>query len=475
MGSIAILGGSAVGAASALQFARAGWQVTVIDAEFPVFERLGADPVARAGAPHTVQAHGFPSRARYELTRRVPDVVEKLADAGAEMVTAALPPFLVDGGRPGDADLDSFRSRRVTFDAVMAGVVRKEPGISVIPERAKGIELSEDSPPRATGWLLESGVVRADVLLDAAGRRSPVSGWLEDAGITQPEVIDECGLSYYGRHFRITGERPPLNNGFADVHEFPTHLQLGFLGDNDTMMLALSPHADDAALKVLRREDAFTAALEANEEFADWYAVLTPTTGVFALGSLKNRIRHLVERGRPLVVGLFQAGDSLAMTNPNRGRGVSMGLAAAGRLFDLLDANGRDPEAVAMEYDEWQHRALAVYYREAASSDLMYGKRLRAYRQGDKLPANAPAVELPEGHPISSEDIERVVDRDPDLFRTFARAMNVLDDDRQIASPAVVEKVRALLPDAPPQAEPEVRTGGLHERERMLEVLAPFS
>lgn len=423
-----------------------------------------------------VQAHGFPSRARYELQRRLPDVVEALLAAGAEDVPFGLPPPLYDGGRPGDEDLRTFRTRRVTLDRVLASAVREQDGIRVLPARATGLELQPGTPAVATGFVLAGGeVVRADVLVDAGGRRSPVTGWLAEHGIQANEVVDECGLSYYGRHFKITGERPPLNNVFADVHEFPTHLQLGFLGDNDTMMLALSPHADDSELKVLRHEEAFMAVLAANEEFADWLAVLEPQTRVFCLGSLKNRMRSLAPEGRPLVLGLHQVGDSLAVTNPNRGRGVSMGLAAVGRLHDLLTANGRDAEAATMGYAEWQREVLAVYYREASAADALYGSRLRANLLGSAAPANAPAVEVPNGHPVTSEQIERAAMADPDLFRVFLRAMNLLDDDRLIASPEVTSKVQRLAQDLPPSPERTRPTGGLRDREALLRVLQPFS
>jgi len=411
------------------------------------------------------------------MKHRLPDVVEALFAAGAEPSLFAPPPHLHDGGRPQDNDLNTFRTRRVTLDRILAAAVRAQDGIEVLAARAVGLELQPGAPPRATGFALAGGeVVRADVLVDAGGRRSPVTGWLADEGIHADEVVDECGLTYYGRHFRITGERPPLNNAFADVHEFPTHLQLAFLGDNDTMMLALSPHAEDAELKVLRHEGAFRAVLAANDAFADWLAVLTPLTGVFCLGSLKNRMRSLVVEGQPLVLGLHQVGDSLAMTNPNRGRGVSMGLAAAGRLHDLLTANGRDAESVALAYAGWQRDALAVYYREASAADAEYGRRLRANLLGSAGPATAPSVEVPPGHPVTSQQIEEAAMLDPDLFRTFLRAMSLLDDERVIASPTVTEQVQRLTHDLPPgPAERTIPTGGLHDRETLLRVIAPFS
>jgi 2-polyprenyl-6-methoxyphenol hydroxylase-like FAD-dependent oxidoreductase len=478
MASIAILGGSVIGSATALQFARSGWQVTLVDPEFELMDRASIEPselVVRPGAPHSVQAHGFPARARYELGRRLPDVVDELLAAGAMDSPFTPPPHLHDGGRPEDVDLHTFRTRRVALDRVITAAVRAQDGIRVLPTRAVGLEIEDGTPPRATGFALAGGeVVRADVLVDAGGRRSPVADWLAAEGVVAGEVVDECGLSYYGRHFSITGDRPPLNNPFADVHEFPTHLQLGFLGDNDTMMMALSPHADDRALKVLRHESAFMAALAANEAFADWLKVLTPETDVFCLGSLKNRMRSLAPGDRPLVLGLHQVGDALAMTNPNRGRGISMGLAAVGRLHDLVTTIGQDAEAVTMEYAAWQRDVLAVYYREAAATDAELGSRLRANLLGTAGPPTAPSVELPDGHPVTSRQIEAAAQTDPDLFRAFVRALSLLDDDRMIASPQVTDAVLRAVPDEPPRPGPP-SPGRVGDREAWLKVLEPFS
>jgi hypothetical protein len=127
-----------------------------------------------------------------------------------------------------------------------------------------------------------------------------------------------------------------------------------------------------------------------------------------------------------------------------------------------------------MEYAAWQRDVLAVYYREAAALDAELGRRLRANLLGTSGPPTAPSVELPDGHPVSSRQIEAAAFTDPDLFRRFVRAVSLLDDDRVIASPQVTATVQHAVPEEPPRQDSS-DTGGLHDRENLMRVLEPFS
>ena len=471
-----VLGGSIIGAATALMLERSGWQVTVVDAEHA---RLLHDDVVtpRPGAPHAVHAHGFMSRTRVELTTRLPDVWAALLDAGVEEVplAAMVPPSLHDGGRPDDQEITSARMRRHTTDAALARALDRS-AVRLVEERATGLVLdTEQSLPRVLGLGLADGsVVTGDLVVDAGGRRSPVSGWLRQAGIAQPERHDESIARYYSRHYRITGPGPPLNVGFADVHEFTCHVQLMFLGDRGTAMLALAAHDADPVLKALRHAEAFDAVLGANDSFIAWREVLEPTTDVFCLGAFDNRMRGLVADGRPVVRGLWQVGDALATTNPTRGRGVSMGLMAAGHLVDVLAAHG-DGDDAALAFDEWRDRVLAVAYRECATTDVLADRQLDAGLAGRSMPANAPALEVPDDHPFTAEELERAAGLDPDLFRLFLRATVLLDDDRDVLGAEVSARVRAVLDSAGPPAPRRPRpTDGLHDRETVTRLLAPW-
>lgn len=479
MARVAILGAAAVGSAAALQLARSGWQVTLVDAEVQdEFDPLTPER-PRPGRPQAVHAHGFGSRTHVELAARLPDVWDALLEAGAPTVTLSemVPPSLYDGGRPGDSDLTVLQARRHLVDGVLYDRVRSEPAITRVAQRATGLLLDTDaSIPTVCGLSLADGTrVEADVTIDAGGRRSPVTGWLRLAGIEQPQRHDESVARYYSRHYRVGPKPPSLNSGFADIHAFLCHVQLLFVGDNGTAVLGLAAHDADPVLKLLRKPEAFEAVLAANEAFAEWRAVLEPTSDIYCLGAFDNRMRWLVSDDRPLALGLFQVGDSLAMTNPTRGRGISMGLLTVGRLVDLLGEK-QDAEGTIMAFAQWQAETLGRYYRECAETDAVTADQMRAGLAGMALPNNAPALELPAGHPISCADLEQAADHDPDLFRVLLRGSVMLDDDGYTASDEVAAWVRRVLAHAPPApTRPVPASGGLHDRAIVEELLAPFA
>jgi 2-polyprenyl-6-methoxyphenol hydroxylase-like FAD-dependent oxidoreductase len=477
MATVAVLGGSVVGSVTALLLARAGHRVQVLDDEVGRFG--GPDPPLepRPGAPHTVHAHGFMARMLREIGTRLPDVRDALVQAGAPVLVPELPAHLHDGGRPEDRELEVMRVRRITLDRVVAGTVAREPGITVHPVRATGLLVEDDA---VAGLSTKHGQVRADLVVDAGGRRSPVAGWLTDLGRPLPETREPCDTMYFTRHHRVDPAAAPPLPRIAEVHAFPRFVQLLFLGDNDTAMVACAVLNHDRLLKRLRHDGAYEALLAEHHDLADWMAALTPSGPVFAVGALDNRFRRPVRDGRPVLRGLVPVGDALAMTNPTRGRGVSMGLAAAGTLADLVEEHGAGAgglDDVALGFDAWVGEVLAVWYREAAAADAATVASLRAGLDGAGVPANAPSVELPTDHPVSADDVERAAGQDPEVVRALMRATMLLDDERRIASPEVAARVRAVLDRQHPeeQAAAPPRARPLDDPDHLERVLAPWA
>lgn len=147
---------------------------------------------------------------------------------------------------------------------------------------------------------------------------------------------------------------------------------------------------------------------------------------------------------------------------------------AAGQLVDLLDTH-RDADDAAPAFDSWRGRVLAVTYGECAATDVLAARQLSAGLAGRSMPANAPALEVPAGHPCTADELERAAGLDPDLFRVFLRATVLLDDERRVLGPEVATRVRELLDGAGPAQPRRPRPiDGLHDRETVTRILAAW-
>src|SRR5437899_2677198 len=67
-----------------------------------------------------------------------------------------------------------------------------------------GLLVTCDKPPHVTGVRTNDGEVQADVVVDAAGGRSPIDHWLKSID-ARPGVTSwaECGVAYFSRHYRV--------------------------------------------------------------------------------------------------------------------------------------------------------------------------------------------------------------------------------------------------------------------------------
>src|SRR5207237_881022 len=170
--------------------------------------------------------------------------------------------------------------------------------------------------------------LRAGLVVDASGRRSALPKWLAAIGAGEvPEEVEDTGIIYYSRFYRLLpGNEPPPQDG-------PIGGDLGYLkfavfvGDNHTFSVTFGVPTDDAILRKLGHEVAFTAAANAIPTAAKWIdpAVSEPITGVEKMGGLLNRRRRLVVDGRPVALGIHAIGDALVCTNPLYGRGCWLG------------------------------------------------------------------------------------------------------------------------------------------------------
>lgn len=452
---IAVVGGSAAGLAAALLLARAGHAVTVLDrddlAPAPDVEAAAA-AAFRPAAPQIVQPHVVLASCRDLLRARLPDVYDALLAAGVveASLVSQMPATIADRSpAPGDERLSLMMTRRATVDWVLRRAAAGEPGVELrygVP--GTGLLADRGDPPRVRGVRTAAGDLDAELVVDAAGRRSPMDRWLAEVG-ARPGVTTraECGVAYYSRQYRLRPgpwPGPGTTRVVAALDEFTVGI---WGGDNGTMQLAVAPLAADRRFGPARDPDVFTAVLRTVPFYAAWLDVLEPITGVSVMGGLHNTLRRLVVDGEPVAAGLHALGDAVCTTNPTFGRGLSMTLRGAVDLADMLAAHPDDPYAQVVAMDDAVTAHLAPWFADQAAVDAA---RLAALRHA-VLGAARPVPPVPDPDRLGFAELRPAAQVDPEAFRAFWRLMGMVGTPSDVyGDPALVARVRAVLADGLP-------------------------
>ena len=448
-----VIGAGVTGMATALALARNGHDVTVIERDAgPVpqsadeaFERWD-----RWGVPQARHSHAFLARLRNLLRDRAPDVLAALLDAGVTEMRFAerLPEEMEDRDpRPGDEDLVALACRRTTFEWVFRRILENEPGVRVLEGvKCRGLL---GTPARVTGVRAGESEIAADRVVDAAGRRSPLTSWLRELGAREPEhESQECGIVYLSRFYRLRegAEAPP--------QEGPIGGDLGylkyavFLGDNRTFSVTFGTANNENVMRPrLLKPSMFDAAACNLPATAPWVDPerSEPITGVEVMARLVNRRQRFVVDGEPVAGAVHAIGDAAIHTNPLYGRGCSLGMVHAYLFADLLAGGVEEPKALALALDEATREHIEPWYRTSVMQDR---ENIRV--QNGEVASDDPMRTL------MRDGLMPAVRVDPDVFRAFLRVLNLLDaPDAMIQDPVVVGRIlevwqaRGERPDPP--------------------------
>jgi 2-polyprenyl-6-methoxyphenol hydroxylase-like FAD-dependent oxidoreductase len=459
MSTVCIIGGSVLGLGTAIALADRGHQVEILERSSDPLPSTVDEAAAakRPTVPQGVQSHAFGSLGCNLLRDRAPDVYEELLASGCTEVNLAdyTPPSLPEFTRvPADDDLRMVIARRSTFELALRKRALARPGITYSPGKTvRELVVAEDGTPRVTGVRLADGETRmADVVIDATGRRSAAESWLVAAGLPAPTLISEsCKITYYTRFYKMTSDTPPgpLNRGFGAGGLWDHYTAVLFLGDNRTFSISFGILPEDTALKSLRGEEAFTAAVRATPLLAGWVAPgnSEPISPVYAMGSLDNSLK-LPSPGQPLVEGFFGIGDSVCTTNPSYGRGISLGLQHAYILADLLDEHPETGQKQASEFAERTERLLRPWWEEAVMNDRGRAGMWEATVAGE-VAQRPPAGLVTFGLAVAAST------KDQEIWRRVANVMMMLKTpDTLYADDDIKQRIGRALAGGPPPSLP---------------------
>jgi 2-polyprenyl-6-methoxyphenol hydroxylase-like FAD-dependent oxidoreductase len=442
LASIIVCGGGVVGLCSAMMLARDGHKVTVLESDtdaVPETPDQGWESWTRRGVAQFRQPHILFARSRQVLDTELPGLTDRLTAAGCVWVDYLdrLPPAISDTApRPGDEAFRFVTGRRPVIEAVMAAAAVEQPGV----EMRRGVRVAGllgASPaiagvPHVAGVRTEAGEeIRADLVVDAMGRRSPARRWLAELGARDPLVESEDqGFVYYTRYF--TGPTRPRRIGRALVPMGSFSL-LTLDGDNDTWSITLFATTGDKPLKALRDPEAFSRVVAACPLHAHWLDG-QPITDVLAMAGVIDRYQRFVVDGRPVATGFAAIGDAWACTNPSAGRGMSVGLVHAQQLRAVVRDTLGDPVGFALAFDERTEAVVAPFYRNQVAADRARIAEMIAIREGREPP-----------RPVSIMSRFVVAAAyDPDVFRALLESILCMAQPQEVLErPGIRNKIES--------------------------------
>ena len=452
MSDVLVLGGGICGLATAMLLARDGHYVRVLERdpdEVPASVEDAWQTWNRHGVAQFRQTHNLHPRVRHLLEAELPDLRDGLVRNGAYRLDMIgnLPQMITDREpRPGDDRFVTDTARRSTAEYTFADAARNEPRVTI--ERgvqATGVIIGPsavDHVPHVIGAITSDGrEIRADLVVDAMGRRSKIGDWLTAAGGRPPyEQAEDCGFTYYTVYF--TGSQPPLIGPL--LMEFGTISLITLPADSDIWAVTVWCASGDQPLKALRDLETFKKVVALSPLQAHWLEgqAITP---VLPMSGIVDRYRRFLVEDELVVTGMVAVADAWACTNPSAGRGISLGLSHAVRLRDTIRGTGVDPVPLARAFDEITEAELMPWYTDQIRGDRNRFRTMDALRQGYSPPPSAD-----DAYSRRERLFWQAMPFDPDLFRAAVEIIGALTLPRDIfARPGIMDRAEAVVNELP--------------------------
>jgi 2-polyprenyl-6-methoxyphenol hydroxylase-like FAD-dependent oxidoreductase len=291
---------------------------------------------------------------------------------------------------------------------VVAGLLTKRPG--------------RPGVPHVCGVRTESGEeLRADLVVDMTGRRSPLSRWLVDVGGQPPrEVCEDSGFVYYARHYQAADGTLPVPLG-------PPLIPLGTISsvtlpaDNGTWCVLIVAAAHDRALHGLRHTGAWERTVQALPLVAHWLDGEAIEDRVRTIAKIEDRHRDFVVDGRPVATGVVAVGDAWACTNPSRGRGASIGMLHGLALRQTLrDVGLDDPCRFALAFDQATASEVEPWFTQTRFESRHRLAEIDSGIRGERYEPGDQRWEMEQA-------LTAAVPADPDCLRVLVRAAGLIE------------------------------------------------
>ena len=419
-----VIGGSIAGLLAARVVADYFQSVLIIDRD-----DLSKNGEQRRSVPQGRHAHALLSGGQGAIENLLPGISRQLIDAGAmEADTLQDGTWFFEGGSlcKTTSGLAGVLVSRPVLESTIRKRVRSLPNVEVIDGHSvRGLIASADNT-RVLGVQLDERSIGADVVVDATGRGSQASAWLESIGYeAPPEEKVEVQLAYTTRMFRYVP---------------------GLLGDDNFIVIGPTPDGKRGGVIARQEGQRFIATLFGNfgenasselQGFIDFARTLpspliynairnAEPIGDAATFRFPASIRRRFERLKRFPEGFLAFGDSICCFNPRFAQGMSVTAMEAKVLHGLL-AGGH--ENLARRFFREAAKVVDTPWQIAVGADLKMpetvGRRTLAMRLINRYIAA----------------VHKSAHADPDVALAFIRVAQLLEPPTSLFAPNIFRRV----------------------------------
>jgi 2-polyprenyl-6-methoxyphenol hydroxylase-like FAD-dependent oxidoreductase len=426
-----VLGASLAGLFHAVVLARRFDRVTLVDRDV-----LPREVQQRGGVAQGPHVHLLVPGGVHRLEALLPGATAAIADRGGHVIAAPEWRFNMGGARLRleDPDLRIAGATRPLLEAVVRDRVLAIANVELLDGWSARELTTTDDRGRVTGVRLRSQAdpgehltLDADLVLDATGRGSSSPRWLARSGYEPPqEQRLQVDVHYVTRLFRrepddLGGSRHALVDVPPDARRGGVALAV----EDDrwqVTLIGLLGERPPLELDAFRR---YADSLWA-DDLAQVVDGATPLDGGVPR-AFPSFSWHRYDQLDALPQGYLVAGDAVCSLDPRFGQGMTVALAEAIALGEVLDEHG---------LQDIGRRVLAASQPAVQDAwDLSAGAALAH-----------PGVEGPRPLPwkLTTAYLQRLVPvahRDPEVAAALARVIGMIDRPQHLLSPGVLRRV----------------------------------
>ena len=410
-------------------------------AKVTILERhpIPQGPEQRKGVPQENHVHLLLRRGKVLLNELFPGFLKELEDRGAVVADLSRDVEFLHYDtwkRRFETGIEAHYCSRALIDDVIRGRLRQMPRIEMIDEALVENPIAEESNRRICGVRYtrkgKTHEIEAGLLVDASGRGSKASNWLQDLGYpAASRAVVETDLGYTTRLYERRPEyddqwkvllllpRPPQSRRMGVISPIEGNRWMvttgGWFGEypapNETAYLEF--------LRSLAVPDIYHVIKDAK-----------PLSPIFTY-RMKGGLRRHYERMDRWPDGFLVMGDALCCFNPLYSQGMSV-CAMEAEALRLAIAPLRDGEAIARSVRSAQRavaEAVEPSWGMARSEDLRFPET-----EGER----SKLLWLQHWY---GAQLVRASARDRRVVTQLLRVVNLIDDGAELQRPEIVVRV----------------------------------